>query len=576
MVAVDEESQPFMGQNERKIRRNRLFIFTASVIMLMFISATASLPFKRIAIDIYSENHTEPHLVVGHQGAVAVELKECSDAGLDILKDGGGAVDAAIASALCIGVVNSFATGIGGGGFMLIRSPNGTFEFIDFRESAPAASHKDMFVNDPMAAQRGGLAVGVPGEIRGFQLAHERYGKLPWKDLFASAIKVAEEGFEKSKLWIEKEPGFAEVYAPTGVIAKPGDIIKRTKLAQTLKVIAEEGADVFYEGIIAQTIVNATQAAGGILTMEDMRNYKPLIRPTISTSYHGKKVVTCSAPTSGPALLSVLNIIEAYNFQKDGPTALNIHRLVEALKFGYAFRTELGDPDFIHNQKRIEEIISKDWAEYDKTFEPLYYHPKFDTKDPHGTMHLSVIDKEDGAVSLTSTVNLMFGAKFMDPVTGIILNDEMDDFSIPGIPNNFGLYPSVYNYAAPGKRPLSTITPTIIEGENNKLEMAVGGSGGSQIMTATLNVILNTYDFGDNVFDAVSAPRIHHQLFPNVVGFETGYDVNILNQLEKIGHTLQNLAETGTVSASQAIRKFSNGTLHAASDPRKKGVAAAY
>ncbi|KAG1456588.1 hypothetical protein G6F56_006795 [Rhizopus delemar] len=191
-------------------------------------------------------------------------------------------------------------------------------------------------------------------------------------------------------------------------------------------------------------------------------------------------------------------------------------------------------------------------------------------------MHLSVVDKDDGAVSLTSTVNLKFGAKFMDPISGIIMNDEMDDFSIPGIPNNFGLYPSIYNYAEPGKRPLSTITPTVIENEDNTLDLVVGGSGGSQILSATLNVILNTYDFGADLFEAVKAPRIHHQLFPNVVGFETGYSEETLNSLVKKGHQLQNLAETGTVSASQAIRRFKNGVLHAASDPRKEGLAAAY
>ncbi|RCI02959.1 hypothetical protein CU098_010091 [Rhizopus stolonifer] len=536
---------------------------------------------------------TKPHLVVGKQGAVAVELKECSDAGLDILKKGGSAVDSAIASALCIGVVNSFATGIGGGGFMLIRSPNGTYEFIDFRETAPAGSHKNMFSRDPMAAQIGGLAVGVPGEIRGFELAHKRHGKVPWEDLFTSAIRVAEEGFEvtdllyskllSSKEWIETTAGFSEVYAPTGVIAQSGDIIKRPTLGKSLRTIAKQGADVFYEGIIAQTMVNATQALGGILTLEDMKGYKPLIRSTVDTYYHGKKVITCSAPTSGPILLSVLNMVEPYNLYEEGPTALNVHRIIEALKFGYAFRTEIGDPDFLDNEKRIKEIISKDWADFarknisdDNTHGPLYYGPKFETKDPHGTMHLSVVDKDDGAVSLTSTVNLKFGAKFMDPISGIIMNDEMDDFSIPGIPNNFGLYPSIYNYAEPGKRPLSTITPTIIENEDNTLDLVVGGSGGSQILSATLNVILNTYDFGADLFEAVKAPRIHHQLFPNVVGFETGYSEETLNSLVKKGHQLQNLAETGTVSASQAIRRFKNGVLHAASDPRKEGLAAAY
>ncbi|KAL9557986.1 hypothetical protein MBANPS3_001133 [Mucor bainieri] len=587
--STDEERQALLRNVEkRSSRSHQFFVTVAALLVISSVGVVVSLLHR----DASEPSVTTPHLVVGQQGAVAVELETCSEAGLEILKKGGSAVDAAIASALCIGVVNSFATGIGGGGFMLIR--NGTdYEHIDFRETAPAASYRDMFVDNPMAAQIGGLSVGVPGEIRGFELAHQRHGKVPWEDLFESAIQVAEGGFEvtellysklvKSKIWLEASPEFSKVYAPSGKIAHPGDIIKRPTLGATLRTIAKEGPDVFYEGTIAESIVNATQAAGGILTLEDMKNYRPLVRPTISTWYHGRKVITTSSPTSGPALLSVLNIVEPYLFNVTGPTPLNIHRFVEAIKYGFAFRTEIGDPDFLDNEKRIEEIISKEWADQvrknmtdDKTHDYSYYEPKYENNDPHGTMHLSVIDKDNNAVSLTSTVNLMFGAKFMDPISGVILNDELDDFSIPGVPNNFGLFPSPYNYIEPFKRPLSTITPTIIEDENNNLELVVGGSGGSQILTATLNVILNTYDFHQNVFDAVKAPRIHHQLIPNEVQFETGYSSEVLSVLTEKGHLLRNLAETGTVSASQAIRRFSNGTLHAASDPRKNGLAAAY
>ncbi|KAI7890522.1 gamma-glutamyltransferase [Mucor mucedo] len=591
MSTQDEETQGLLSHTQKRSKGNKFLIAVSAALVFSSIGVVVSL-LRHDAL--YSDNKASlPHLVVGNKGAVAVELKECSDAGLDILQKGGSAVDSAIASALCIGVVNSFATGIGGGGFMLIRSPNGTFEHIDFRETAPAAAFRDMFVKDPMAAQIGGLSVGVPGEIRGFELAHQRHGKLPWKDLFTAAIRVAQDGFKvtdllfeklvKSKAWIEKSPEFSNVYAPSGVIANPGELIKRPTLAATLRTISLEGPDVFYKGSIAETIVNATQAAGGILTLEDMANYRALVRPTISTYYHGRRVTTTAGPTSGPALLSVLNIIEPYFFNTTGPTGLNIHRFIEAVKYGFSFRTEIGDPEFIENSERMDEIISKEWADLvrknisdDTTHDPLYYEPKYENNDPHGTMHLSVVDKDNGAVSLTSTVNLMFGAKFMDPVTGIILNDELDDFSIPGIPNNFGLFPSPYNYIAPFKRPLSTITPTIIEDEDNNLQLVVGGSGGSQILTATLNVILNTFDFGLDVFEAVKAPRIHHQLIPNEVQFETGYSAEILEVLKTKGHQFRNLLETGTTSASQAIRRFSDGTIHAASDPRKQGVAAAY
>ncbi|GAA5801834.1 hypothetical protein HPULCUR_007289 [Helicostylum pulchrum] len=581
MSTRDEETQSLLRNTRKKSNGKKLFIAISAALVFLSVGGATTLLHREAFFSDHSSDL--PHLVVGEKGAVAVELKECSNAGLAILKKGGSAVDSAIASALCIGVVNSFATGIGGGGFMLIRSPNGTYEHIDFRETAPAAAFKDMFVKDPMAARIGGLSVGVPGEIRGFELAHQRHGRLPWKDLFASAIHVAEDGFKKSKSWIEKSPGFSKVYAPSGVIAVPGDLIKRPTLGTTLRKIALEGPDVFYKGAIAETIVNATQAAGGILTLQDMENYRALVRPTIHTYYRGRKVTTTAGPTSGPALLTVLNIIEPFFFNMTGPTGLTMHRFAEALKYGFAFRTEIGDPDFLKNNDRMEQIISKEWADIVRknisdhwTHDPLYYEPKYENNDPHGTMHLSVVDKDDGAVSLTSTVNLMFGAKFMDPVSGVILNDELDDFSIPGVPNTFGLFPSAYNYIEPFKRPLSSITPTIIEDGYRQLELVVGGSGGSQILTATLNVILNTYDFRQNIFDAVKAPRIHHQLIPNEVQFETGYDATILEDLRKKGHVLRNLEGSGVVSASQAVRRFGNGTIHAASDPRKQGVAAAY
>ncbi|ORZ25601.1 gamma-glutamyltransferase [Absidia repens] len=449
------------------------------------------------------------HLVSGTHGAVAVETQECSDVGVEILRQGGNAVDSAIASALCIGVMSNFATVLTlyfylRGGFMLIRSPNGEYEFIDYRETAPQGSDKDMYRDDPLLAQRGGLAIGVPGEIRGFELAHKRHGVLPWAKLFSPAIKIAREGFTandylyeklmRAESWLLEDDEFSKIYAPTGTLAKPGDIIKRPTLANTLEIIAQEGPDAFYTGHIAESIIETVQAAGGIMTLDDLRGYEPIIRPTISTYYHGKKITTCTAPTSGPILLSILNILEQYPLHALGRIGVNVHRLVESMKFGFAFRTEFGDPEFTHLEDRYQEITTKQWADKARanisdteTHSPLYYQPKYDHIDAHGTMHLTVVDENDGVVTLTSTVNLLFGSRVMDPVTGIILNDEMDDFSIPGIPNDFGLYPAVYNYVEPGKRPLSSITPTIVESDGN-FDLALGGSGGSQIITATLNV----------------------------------------------------------------------------------------
>ncbi|KAI9495243.1 nucleophile aminohydrolase [Zychaea mexicana] len=509
------------------------------LLIVLGITAAALLLITGVAVTtLKGRPQSAGRLVTGKRAAVAVEAEECSNTGVEILKQGGNAVDAAIASALCIGVIDSFATG----GFMLIRAPNGTFEFVDFRETAPLASDRDMFIDDSKAAQVGGLAVGVPGEVRGFELAHKRHGKLPWATLFEPAIRIARYGFRATPLletrlktaesWLMTMPEWTEVFAPNETLAKAGDLIVRSKLAETLDTIAREGPDAFYTGYIAESLVNATQAAGGIMTMEDMETYKAVIRPTVSTYYHGRKVTTCTTPTSGPLIASVLNILERYNFPVHGMDGLNIHRFVEAMKYGFAFRTEFGDPDFVDNDERILEIATKEWANIvrrnisdDTTHPPLYYQPKFDHISSHGTMHLSVVDEDNGAVALTSTVNLLFGAQILDQATGVILNDEMDDFSIPGKPNKFGLYPSEYNYVAPGKRPLSSITPTIIE-RDSQFEMALGGSGGSLIPTATLSTFI--------------------------------------------------LGENQRVSAVQAVRRLPDGTVHAASDPRKLGLAAAY
>lgn len=478
------------------------------------------------------------------------------------------------------------------GGFMLIRSPNGTYEHIDFRETAPAAAHKDMFVENPELAKYGGLAVGIPGEIRGYELAHQRHGKLPWSVLFEPAIRISRDGFKctplleqrlkKAEPWLMDMPEWREIFAPEGHLAKAGDLIRRPNLATTLETIAIEGADAFYKGEIAHYLVNATRAAGGIMTLQDMASYKPQIRPVVSTYYHGRKVVSCSTPTSGPLIIAALNILERFNLRLNGYTGLDLHRIIETLKHGFSFRTEFGDPDYISNDGRIQEIMSKEWASRirqnisdDTTYPPLYYHPRYDHVESHGTMHLSVVDGDDGAVALTSTVNLLFGARFMDPVTGVILNDEMDDFSIPGKPNAFGLYPSEYNYVAPGKRPLSSITPVIVESDG-KFELAVGGSGGSLIPSATLNVILNVIDFEQDLYSAVNAPRYHHQLLPNLAVMEPGFNHILEQDLTRRGHEIFHLNTSQRISAVQAVMRLPDQSVHGVSDPRKLGIAAAY
>ncbi|KAL9549312.1 hypothetical protein MBANPS3_005268 [Mucor bainieri] len=607
MTTIDIESTPLLGNNSSKSNNGSATTTTShkkkryllggvvALVALATIGMSCMVPASKQPHQddaLESPVDFKGHLVKGSKGAVAVEAEECSQVGVQILKQGGNAVDAAIASTLCIGVIDSFATGIGGGGFMLIRSPNGHFEFIDFRETAPEKATSDMFVDNPELAKVGALSIAVPGEIRGLELAHKRHGKLPWSDLFAPAIHMARHGFKATELlavrvatgseWMQNITAWSDVYYRDGKPIQQGDLIKRPQLADTLETIATQGADAFYEGDIAKQLVATIQSAGGIVTLDDFKAYRPVIRRTLSTWYNGRKITTCSEPTSGPVILSVLNLIERFQFKVEGFTGLNLHRLVEALKFGYAFRTELGDPDFIKHEARIDEMVQKEYAADirqmitdDTTHDPLYYNPKFDHIESHGTMHLSVVDEHDGAVALTSTVNLIFGSHIMDPSTGVILNDEMDDFSIPGVPNMFGLYPSEYNYAGPRKRPLSSITPTIIE-KDTRFEMAVGGSGGSIIPTATLNAIINVLDYGQDLYTAIAAPRVHHQLLPNVAIVENGYSKSKQDALAAKKHSVFVLPQNFSISAVQAVRRLPDGTLEAASDPRKMGIAAAY
>ncbi|KAF9110932.1 hypothetical protein BGX27_005691 [Mortierella sp. AM989] len=481
-----------------------------------------------------------------------------------MLKDGGNAMDAAIASCLCIGTVNMFAAGIGGGGFMIIRLPNGTVEVIDFRETAPAGAHPSMFKKNPILAQKGGLSIAVPGEIRGLELAHKRHGKLPWERLFAPSVKMARER-----------------WAVGPELAKRLQWIKREALANTLEAIGREGADTFYVGFIAQSMVDHIQANGGILAMKDMKSYEALTRKALVGYYQGRKIYTSPAPTSGPVLINILNILEHYDLGRFKENAnMEAHRLVEAMKFGYAQMTELGDPDFTNLETKIQNMVSKDMARLicadisdAQTYGVEYYNPHWGPVNNHGTAHISTLDQEDMAVALTSSVNRAFGSKLLDPKTGIILNGVMDDFSIPGKSNTFGLQPSPYNFPEPGKRPLSSCVPTIME-RDGQFELALGGSGGSKIVTAVLQTIVNIYNHGYNVMEAVEAPRMHHQLMPNEVEVESSYSSSDVRYLSSRGH---NVIMSGILAAQvQAVIRATDRLIYATSDSRKHGVAAGY
>ncbi|KAH7906765.1 gamma-glutamyltranspeptidase [Hygrophoropsis aurantiaca] len=535
--------------------------------------------------------------VIAQNGAVAAQNVRCSRIGVQIMREGGNAVDAAIAAAFCIGVVNMFSAGIGGGGFMTIRippkTPGGQSEVwnVDFRETAYTGAHRNMFVSDPSLAQRGGMAVGVPGELRGFREAHRRWGRLAWNRIVQPSVDLARGWTVDRELerWLHDpdfrqlilgNPDWREIFAPQGRILHFGETVRRATFANTLAAIAAGQDNLFYEGWIADSLINKIRSTGGQMTQADLRNYRVRVARALAGTYRDRKVYTADAPSSGPALLHMLNLLEHFDLGSLR-TGLNVHRTVEAQKW-----TRIGDPGFSENDTaRIAEISSKAFAARivprltdDRTHSPEWYDPLFDVKGTNGTSHVSAVDRDRMAVSLTHTINLVFGSQVLDPYTGIILNNQMDDFSIPGVPNAFGLWPSPYNFPAPGKRPLSSTVPTILEHADGSFYLSVGGVGGSYIFGAVFQVILNL-DWKMEVDKAIDAGRVQNQLFPLYTFVENTLPSEFITALYQRGHNISIYDPTvGPLSDVQAIVQRGRGisTLTAASDWRTNGGAAGY
>ncbi len=541
--------------------------------------------------------------LVATKGMVASDNPIASEVGRDILKAGGNATDAAIATALSLGVLQPFASGIGAGGFMLVRdgtkptqvnTPN--VEVIDYRETAPSKASRDMFIRNGKAvaelSQTGGLAIAVPGEIKGFYLAHQRHGKLPWAKVVAPAQRLAEKGvtvgpllsqfLKASQNSILAAPTMLPVFAPQGKLLSEGDFLQQPKLGQTLALIAQKGPEGFYQGQVAQGLVKDIQEAGGLLTEQDLARYEAKVRKPIQGTYRGLELYTMPPPSSGGAVLvEILNILEGYDLSALGQnSSASLHLITEAMKHGFSDRAQvMGDTDFV--QVPIEKLINKAYAADlrkridQKTKAPESYGGFSQVNAAaidHGTSHLSVADSQGNVVAMTNTINLSFGSKVLSPSTGILLNDEMDDFSAqPGVPNAFGLVGNAANAIAPGKRPLSSMSPTLVF-KQGKPYLILGASGGPMIITSTLQTFLNVVDYGLDVRAAVESPRIHHQWKPNKISIEKEFPQDVLDGLKERGHELKTVNELGAVQ----IIQVKDGKFYGASDPRKLGFPAGY
>jgi gamma-glutamyltranspeptidase/glutathione hydrolase len=521
-------------------------------------------------------------------GLVIADSEAASEAGMEMLRRGGNAVDAAIATALVLSVVDQASSGLGGGGFMLIYRAHEKKTFaLDFRETAPLASRRELYMKDGQAVASlsltGALAVGVPGEVAGLLEAHKRFGSLALALLAAPAIKLASEGFaldgtlriaiERGRANMKRFPDLGRIYTPKGELPKEGDLIRQTELAETLKAIARHGAGVFYQGWIGEAIVDTIRKTGGVMTLGDLKNYRPVWREPLIGSYRGRTVVTMPPPSSGGvALIQMLNVLEGYRVDElKHNSAAYLHVLAESMQHAFADRAaHLGDPDFVHVP--VRKLTAKPYAAWirgriapDKTQVPPFYGYFNYQAEKGGTTHFSVIDRFGNAVACTKSVNTRFGSKLLVAQTGIVLNNEMDDFSIhPETGNVYGLIGNRANSLEPRKRPLSSMSPTIIL-NGNRPELVVGAAGGPRIINATLQTIVNLLDFKMPVKQAVEAERVHHQWLPARLNIESRIAAESLKALAQRGHSIREQDALGVV---QAIT-WDGSMMRGAADPRK-------
>ena len=536
--------------------------------------------------------------VYARKGMVVAQEPLAADVGVAVLKSGGNAVDAAVAVGFALAVTFPYAGNLGGGGFMLIRMADGRTTFIDFREKAPRKAAHDMYLdasgNTTKDSVLGWRAAGVPGSVRGLELALKKYGTKPWPELLQPAIHLASSGFpisypqmrsfKSNADGLSQFPESKRIFLKGGALYDWNENFQQPELARTLERLARHGAKEFYEGETAHILAREMEKNGGLITLDDLREYQAVERKPLEGDYKGYHIITSPPPSSGGVgILQMLGMLDGTGYEKSrAGSATAYHYLAEVMRRYYADRNEyLGDPDFVKDP--ITAML-----------DPAYIRARRDSIDPvnatpsdqirpglpvgaaegSDTTHYSIADEQGNVVAVTYTLNAGYGSKMTVPGLGFLLNDEMDDFTAkPGTPNMFGLVQGEANSIAPGRRPLSSMVPTIALKDGRPF-LALGAPGGSMIITAVLQVMLNVMDFGMNVQDAIDFPRIHHQWKPDTLGIERGVSPDTIALLKKAGYSIEE-AKPIVIARVEAIL-LSDGWLQGGHDERGNGKAVGF
>lgn len=574
-----------------------LFIFALSLALLAPIAIDAA-PKKAAGAPAILSGSARFHPVLARNGMVASQEALATRIGVEILKRGGNAVDAAVAVGFTLAVTLPRAGNLGGGGFMLIHmAKSGATHALDYREVAPMAAYRDMYLDaggkvDKKKARFSHHSVGVPGTVAGLAAAQARFGSLPLSAVIAPALALAKGGMEvtpglahalhRSAKRLRRWPATAKIfYKPDGGFHAAGERFVQADLARSLELIAKDGAAAFYQGAIAKAIAAEMARHGGPMTLADLAAYKPRWREPVRGSYRGYTIASMPPPSSGGLhLVQMLNILQGYDLAAAGMgSARSSHLMAETMRLAYADRAvHLGDPDFW--RVPAKGLVSRKYADSLRArIDPEHARPSAEVRagkpgnyESEETTHFSVIDKDGNAVSNTYTLNFSYGTGIVAAGTGILLNNEMDDFSAkPGVANAYGLIGGEANAVAPGKRPLSSMTPTIVFRDGAPY-LVTGTPGGSRIITTVLQVISNVIDHGRNIAEATAAPRMHHQWQPDKLFVERGFNPDTVALLKAKGHTVVPRRVMGSVQSVMRLTDDKGVILAGASDPRRRGA----